>query len=90
MISVIIFCLKRRIFCLIKGSIPPVTAFRSVGPGSLSDRVFLIFMKTETEKLLRRNYKFFQNQLPILLRDKDKKNKFALIKNEEIVGIYDT
>ena len=26
--------------------------------------------------------------MPILLRDKDKKNKFALIKNEEIVGIY--
>lgn len=46
-------------------------------------------METKAEKLLKKNYKFFQNQLPILLRDKNKKNKFALIKDEEIVGIYD-
>ena len=33
---------------------------------------------------------FFQNQLPFLLKDKNKKNKFAIIKDEEIVGVYDT
>lgn len=46
-------------------------------------------METKVEKLLKKNYKFFQNQLPILLRDKNKQNKFALIKDEDIIGIYD-
>ena len=43
-------------------------------------------METKTEKLLRKNYVFFQSQLPSLLRDKNKKNKFAIIKDEQIVG----
>lgn len=47
-------------------------------------------METKTDKLLKKNYTFFQNQLPILLRDQNKKDKFALIKDEQIVGIYDT
>ncbi|MDE0118567.1 MAG: hypothetical protein OXM55_00980 [Bdellovibrionales bacterium] len=47
-------------------------------------------METKTDKLLRKNYVFFQNQLPTLLRDKNKKDKFALIKDEQIVGVYDT
>ena len=47
-------------------------------------------METKTEKNLKKNYVFFQSQLPALLRDKTKKDKFALIKNEQIVGIYDT
>ena len=46
-------------------------------------------MNTKAEKLLKKNYKFFQSQLPTLLKDKNKKNKIALIKDEEIVGIYD-
>ena len=47
-------------------------------------------METKTDKLLKKNYIFFQNQLPTLLRDKNKKDKFALIKDEQIVDIYDT
>ncbi len=47
-------------------------------------------METKTDKLLKKNYTFFQNQLPTLLRDQNKKDKFALIKDEQIVGIYDT
>ena len=46
-------------------------------------------MKTKIEKLLKKNYKFFQSQLSTLLKDKNKKNKFALIKDEKIVGVYD-
>ena len=46
-------------------------------------------MDTKAENLLKRNYKFFQSQLPTLLRDRNKKNKIALIKDEKIVGIYD-
>ena len=47
-------------------------------------------METKNEKLLKKNYTFFQNQLPTLLKDQNKKNKFALIKDEQIIGIYDT
>ena len=47
-------------------------------------------METKTNKLLKKNYAFFQNQLSTLLRDKNKKDKFALIKDEQIIGIYDT
>ena len=47
-------------------------------------------METKAEKLLKKNYKFFQSQLPKLLRDKDKKDKFALIKDEAIIGVYDS
>ena len=46
-------------------------------------------METKNEKLLKKNYKFFQKQLPNLLKDQNKKNKFALIKDEQIIGIYD-
>ena len=47
-------------------------------------------MKSNNEKLLKKNYVFFQNQLPTLLKDQNKKDKFALIKDEQIIGIYDT
>ena len=47
-------------------------------------------METKKEKLLRKNYIFFKSQLPTLLKDKKKKNKFALIKDEQIIDIYDT
>lgn len=47
-------------------------------------------METKNEKLLKKNYAFFQNQLPTLLKDQNKKDKFALIKDEQIIGIYDT
>ena len=47
-------------------------------------------METKKEKLLKKNYIFFQNQLPALLKDQKKKNKFALIKDEQIIDIYDT
>ncbi len=47
-------------------------------------------METKTEKLLKKNYAFFQNQLPALLKDRNKKDKFALIKDKQIVGVYDT
>ena len=47
-------------------------------------------METKTEKLLRKNYVFFQSQLPTLLKERSKKDKFALIKDEEITGVYDT
>ena len=47
-------------------------------------------METKAEKLLKKNYKFFQSQLPTLLRDKGKQNKFAVIKDEEIVGVYES
>ena len=39
---------------------------------------------------LKQNYIFFQNQLPTLLKDQNKKNKFALIKDQQIIGVYDT
>ena len=47
-------------------------------------------METKKEKLLRKNYIFFKSQLPTLLKDQKKKNKFALIKDEQIIDIYDT
>ena len=47
-------------------------------------------METKNEKLLKKNYTFFQNQLSTLLKDQNKKNKFALIKDEQIIDIYDT
>ena len=47
-------------------------------------------METKTEKLLKKNYVFFRSQLPTLLKNKSNKNKFALIKDEQIVGVYDT
>ena len=47
-------------------------------------------METKKEKLLKKNYTFFKSQLPTLLRDQKKKNKFALIKDEQIIDIYDT
>ncbi len=47
-------------------------------------------METKKEKLLRNNYIFFKSQLPTLLKDQKKKNKFALIKDEQIIDIYDT
>ena len=47
-------------------------------------------METKKEKLLRKSYIFFKSQLPTLLKDQKKKNKFALIKDEKIIDIYDT
>ena len=47
-------------------------------------------MKKNNEELLNKNYKFFKKKLAYLLKDKNKKNKFALIYNEEIIGIYET
>ena len=47
-------------------------------------------METKNEKLLKKNYTFFQSKLPALLRDQKKKNKFALVKDQQIIGVYDT
>lgn len=42
------------------------------------------------KKLLKKNYEFFKKILPGLLKDQDKKDKFAIIKEESLIGIYET
>ena len=42
------------------------------------------------EVILNKNYTFFKKKLPELLSDENNKNKFALICNQEIIGIYHT
>ncbi len=42
------------------------------------------------EAILNRNYTFFKKKLPELLSEESNKNKFALICNQEIIGIYHT
>ena len=44
----------------------------------------------DKEKLLNKNYKFFKKKLPELLKDTNKKNKYALIYDEKVIGIYET
>ena len=43
-----------------------------------------------TSEQQRKNYKYFQKILPELLSDPLKVEKFAVIHNETIKGIYDT
>lgn len=43
--------------------------------------------KLKDEKLIE-IYNFFKQGLPSLLKDKDKKGKFALIKDQKIIGFY--
>ena len=47
-------------------------------------------METKAEKLLRKDYEFFKSQLPSLLKSKNKRNKFAVIRDEQIIGIYES
>ena len=48
-------------------------------------------MEDKTNKeLLKKNYEFFKKILPSLLKDQDKKDKFAVIKEESLIGIYET
>ena len=46
--------------------------------------------KQEQQQLLLKNYQFFIKKLPSLLKDEDKKNKFAVIKDKKIVGFYES
>ena len=43
----------------------------------------------KNKDILEKNYRFFINQLPELLEDDNKKNKIALIKDEQIIGFYE-
>ena len=44
----------------------------------------------EKEAILNKNYTFFKKKLPELLSDRNNENKFALICNQEVIGIYHT
>ena len=45
--------------------------------------------RASTEALLKANYFFFASQLPNLLKDEEKRNKIALIKDMKIIGFYE-
>ena len=40
------------------------------------------------EVLLNKNYAFFKKKLPELMSNENNKNKFVLIHNQEIIGVY--
>lgn len=45
--------------------------------------------KEENKDVLEKNYLFFIDKLPELLKDSNKKNKIALIRNQKIIGFYE-